>query len=210
MINKLAGFFKSRFANPTKVTKSAQVALFILFIFSSIWLSTKLIGEISYKQKVITQKRLVNTILKSNISAVEKIKQNYAVLKKTGPEPSKVLMAIPVEASFASLGNEYEAMASTTGARLSKVEQIGEAKKLSNEDAQDSLAQVWEYRYKIKAKGNYLSLQNLTKSIETQLRPTKIESVKISGLEPDLTIEYTLIGYYQPATIISPATEPIR
>lgn len=210
MFNKLMIQIKNFCSKLLNFLRPIHFAFIVIFIFSSIWLCSKLLIEISYNQKLLKQKMTANSLLKSNVEAIEKIKQNYALLKKSGPEPSNVLLALPTDTNFAGLGNEYEAMASFAGARLSKVEQIGEPEKFYNQKTESDGSEVMLYRYKIRAKGNYSSLQNLTKSIEIQMRPTKIESLRISGLEPELTIEYTLVTYFKPISTATPKIERVQ
>lgn len=208
------------------------VCTFMLVI--SFLLSKELIADIRFNQKVISKKNTANSTLKKNVDSLDDLKSNFDQLVKDGPQPGVVLSALPVGVDYAGLGSEYEAMAASSGARLSNIaldstiasttstsstpssttsssapaSSASLAPTTANAAAASDVLQT--FRFRVTATGSYASLQQLTKNMEQSLRPTRIESVAISGAEPNVTAEYVLTSYYQGAAVIKPAKETVQ
>jgi len=175
-------------------------------IVASFLLSKELLADIRFNQKVLGRKNDVNGILKNNVDALEELQKNYEILQKDGPSPSRVIQALPVDSDYAGIAGEYEAMATASGARLTSVAldaAEGEAPAASGTSPQ-------LVRFRITAIGSYDSLQKLTKNIETSLRPSRIQTINISGAEPAVTADFILETSFQPRTSVDVTTETIQ
>lgn len=192
------------------------VCTFVL-VFSFLF-SKELIADIKFNQKVITEKNKVNATLKSNVDSLDELKNNFESLNKEGPSPSKVLQALPTSTEYASLSDEYEAMAGASGARLSNIAlDTSQSTSSSTSSSSSSLAptvantdSLQKFRFRISVTGTYASLQQLTQSIQKSLRPTRIETVNISGSEPSVTADFVITTYFQPRALLELPEEVIQ
>lgn len=215
MANKTPVLLKKSTASTSGLIAVLMTVCTFVLVFSFL-ISKELIADIRFNQKVISKKNEVNSTLKKNVDSLDELKSNYESLKKDGPNPSKVLQALPLETDYSGLGDEYEAMAGAAGARLSNiaidttVSNTGSTGSTSLAPTVANTDAVQKFRFRISVTGTYESLQKLTQSIEKSLRPTKIESISISGTEPSITADFVITSYFQPRALLELPKETIQ
>ena len=188
---------------------AALMVVCTLVIVASFLLSKQLLGDIRFNSKVISRKNAVNQTLERNVDALAELGTNFDLILKEGPQPSKVLQALPLNVDYQALAGEYETMTSSVGARLISIslEADQTAESATTPAVTSSALQV---PFRVTAICSYDNLQKFIETIQKSQRPTKIQAVTISGAEPSVTADFTLLTYYQPAASVEPAKETIR
>ena len=202
---KLPRNFKSLSENSLM---AGLMVILTLTLVASFLISKQLLGDIRFNSRVATRKNVVKQAIDQNVNALPELKSNFDTLKQNGPQPSKVLSALPLDSDYPGLAAQYELMATSVGARLASISIVTAASGVPA--ASGSAAGLQTVNFKVTAIGSYASQQMLLAEIEKSLRPTKIQSVTFSGVEPTVTADFSLITYYQPAATVEPGKEVIR
>jgi Tfp pilus assembly protein PilO len=187
----------------TKVIVMASVATAVLVF--TIFACMALIDKIAYQNKVIDLRKEANAQLEANIENIEKLNASFIAFDST-PESaigtsdknSKIVLdALPSKYDFPALTTSMEYIVSGAGTALTAL--TGTDQETSAEQSSKSPKPI-EIPLEVGVSGNYESIQKLIKDLERSIRPFKVKSIKLSGEDTNMTMNVTLVTYYQPST----------
>lgn len=208
----------------TRVVSYVSVAAFILVF--SLFATKTLISQAGYQNRVIGAKRVAVNQLKKDISASSKLQVSYNAFINTpqnviggdpdgtGPQDGNnakiVLDALPDTYDFPGLTTSLDNLLnSQSGITINSISGTDEETTLGgNQPSSDPLPQP--IPFSISVTGDYSSIQSVINAFEHSIRPIQIQSIEISGNDPQITMTVTAQTYFQPAKSLSISKEEIK
>ncbi len=199
-------------ANTTMVILTS-VAAFI-FVFCAIATKT-LAGQAAYQNRVISGKKTAVAQLKTDISAVDSLKNSYAAFTGTtqnvlggnttgtGPQDGNnakiVLDALPSSYDFPALTTSLEKLMLTQNVQIQSITGTDdEVAQSSNTSSATPTAVPIPFSFGVQ--GDYPSVQGLIGTFEKSIRPIQVQAIDLTaGNNGVLTLSVTAQTYYQPA-----------
>lgn len=210
-------------ANSTMVYATAIAAF--LVVFSAV-ASKALVSQASYQNRVISAKKKALSTLKSDLSAVNSLKDSYQAFVQTprnvlsgnpegtGPQDGNnsklVLDALPSKYDFPALANSLEKLILGQGLQIQSISGTDDA--LSQADKQESPApEPVTMPFQIRVSGSYEATRNLLSVFERSIRPIQVQKVEISG-DKGGTVSTTITAqtFYQPEKSLKIRTEVVK
>jgi len=208
----------------TRIVIYVSVAAFIL-VFSLVATKT-LISQAAYQNRVIGAKRVAVDQLKSDITASSSLRTSYNAFLSlpqnaiggnpdgTGPQDGNnakiVLDALPSTYDFPGLTTSLDnLLSSQSGITIDGISGTDEEATLGiNQSSTNPTPQP--IPFSVSVTGDYSSLQGVINTFERSIRPIQIQTLNITGTEPDLTMTVTAQTYYQPAKSLNINMKVVR
>lgn len=209
-------------ANSTMVIATA-IAAFI-FVFSMV-ASKALFSQASYQNKVIDQKKKALATLKSDISAVDSLKESYRSFVETprnvlggnptgtgsldGDNAKIVLDALPSKYDFPALATSLENLISSQGLEIQAIS--GTDEEVQQRQSSESPSPV-PIPFQVRVSGSFESIKNLINAFERSIRPIQVKKVDMaSAAQGDsLTALIDAETFYQPEKSLKIKTEVVK
>jgi len=208
----------------TRIVVYVSVAAFIL-VFSLVATKT-LIGQATYQNRVIGAKRVAVNQLKSDIAASDSLKTSYNAFVGTaqnaiggnptgsGPQDGNnakiILNALPDAYDFPGLTTSLENMLTSQGGVTIDGISGTDQEATFGSNLSSSTPQPQPIPFSISVAGSYSSLQGVISTFERSIRPIQIQTLEVSGTDPNLTMTITAQTYYQPAKSLNITQKVVR
>jgi hypothetical protein len=208
----------------TRIVIYVSVAAFVM-VFSLVATKT-LISQATYQNRVIGAKRVAVNQLKTDITASSQLKSSYNAFVDTpqnviGGDPNGtgsqdgnnakiVLDALPSSYDFpgltTSLDNLLTAQSGITINSISGTDdEVAQVNNLSSSTPSPS-----PMPFTIAVTGNYASLQGVINTFERSIRPIQVQTLSLTGTEPNITMTVTAQTFYQPAKTFNITMEVVK
>jgi len=208
----------------TRTVIYVSVAAAIL-VFSVVATKT-LISQAGYQNRVISAKRAAVNQLKSDITATAQLKSAYTAFTNTpqnaiGGDPNGtgaqdgnnakiVLDALPSSYDFPGLATSLEdLLTAQNGVTIQSIsgtdDELAQGTDQSSSDPQPS-----PIPFSVSVSGNYSSMQGVINTFENSIRPIQVQTLELSGSEPNLTMTVSAQTYYQPAKSLNFTQKVVR
>jgi hypothetical protein len=195
-----------------KILIMTSVAAFLV-VFSLV-AAKILVGQIAYQNKVISQEKLAETQLQTDLNARSNLVNAYQAFTNTpqnilGGNPSGtggqdgtnskiVLDALPSTYDFPALATTMEALIKSQNLQIGSI--TGTDEELAEQNNQESASPkpvVMPFEFTVS--GSYQAIQNLINITEASIRPIQIQTVNMAGSQSNMTATISAQTYYQPA-----------
>ncbi len=214
MVSKIHLSAKHLQINKSQTTIVIAAALAAFMLVFAIVASKSLVDQITYNNRVITEKKKAVSQLRTNTQTAEKLMTAYKAFagttqnvlggnpQGTGPRDGDnakiVLNALPSKYDFPALTTSLE--------KLLVSQQLEIASITGNDDevAQGATPsspnpEAVDIPFEISATGTYAAIQSTVDVFGKSIRPFHIETVQLSGGQSSMTMSMTAKTYYQPA-----------
>lgn len=174
----------------------ATVVVVVIAIFAL----RGLYGKLTLNNELLSKKRAAQTQLTDNLEALDSLKDQYASL---GTKKKLILDALPTSPDFPAIVSMMENLSKNAAVALQSVTPS------ESESAEETTGPI-EYEFSATVSGGYESFKSFLKNVELSLRPLAITTMKINGTADLLTVEMTLVTYYQKEFDPSLKTVPLK
>lgn len=210
-------------ANSTMVYATAIAAF--LIVFSAV-ASKALVSQAMYQNRVIATKKKALSTLKSDLSAVNSLKDSYKSFVNTprnvlggnpagtgdqdGDNAKIVLDALPSKYDFPALATSLEKLINSQGLQIQAIG--GTDDELAQASNQESATpQPIPEPFQIRVTGSYDATRNLLTVFERSIRPVQIQKIEISGDKGgSVTTTIDAQTFYQPEKSLKIRTEVVK
>lgn len=210
-------------ANSTIVVATAVAAFIVIFAGVA---SKALFSQAAYQNKVIDTKKQALATLKSDLNAVDSLKESYQVFVDTpqnvlGGNPSGtgdqdgdnakiVLDALPSKYDFPALATSLEKLIISQGLTIQGItgtdEEVTQAENQTSTDPKPIAIP-----FQIRVSGSFESIKGLVAVFERSIRPIQVQRVEFSSSVQgamDATIDAQT--FYQPEKSLNIKTEVVK
>ncbi len=213
------------------VRKRQQIAKANRTMFSSVAIASVVVGfavvlilflaqKIIFTQSVIDAQNNTVSVLKDNIAAVDKLKDNVRVLNTNtslreaalnddDPAIQTVLDALPSDRNSTAMASSLQ-MKLLSGVKGVVIQSL---RVDSSDDTESSSGNgnAITFSFTISAsQGNYKGLEDVLSQIERSIRPFNILSMSVESQGKDLVLSATGEGYYEPAVTVGVHNKVMR
>jgi hypothetical protein len=206
-----------------KVLIVTGVAAFVV-VFSLV-ASQALFSQLMYQNKIISAKKQALSQLKDNRKAVGTLTDSYGTFvqsspniiggsafgvgPKDGDNAKLILDALPSKYDFPALATSIEKI--LVGQNAGIVNITGTDDEVAQGAAQSSdVPKPVAVPFEVATKGNYQTIQNVTKAFESSIRPIQLQKISLTGNNADLTLNATAQTFFQPEKTFSVKKESIK
>lgn len=202
---------------------ATSVATFVV-IFCAI-ASHALFSQMLYQNRIISAKKVAVKQLEKNEAAITDLAASYqnfvgsqpnvlggnpsGVGDKDGDNAKIVLDALPSKYDFPALATSLEKLLSAQNVTIESIAGTDDEVAQAGNNVSDN-PQVIAIPFEVAAKGDYLSIQKMTKTFELSIRPIQIQTLNVTGGQGDLTLNVTAQTYYQPEKQFNIGKKDIR
>lgn len=196
---------------------TSVIVVFSLFAFKA------LIGQYSYQNKVIKQKKATLKQVQANKKNAEQLVSSYKAFvaepinvlggdpKGTGPRdgdnPRIVLDALPSQYDFPGLASSLEKIISGSGL---KIDGIGGTEQVPGEETLTATPVPTEMVFPIAVQASYGDVQKLITTLESSIRPIYLTRLTIEGTEATMRLSAEAKTYYQPIKTFTETKEVVK
>lgn len=209
-------------ANATMVSVVAAASFVVIFCLVASFI---LVGQFAYQNKVISQKKTALSQLKTDIASVQSLVTSYASFvegnqtqnviggsptgtgDRDGDNAQIVLDALPSKYDFPALATSIEKIAKSNGVSIQSIS--GNDDELTQAGSNDFSAPI-AMPFQVTVAGDYQSIKNVINAFEHSIRPFKIQQLKFTGGESNMTLEIVAQSYYQPAKTLNIRSEVVK
>lgn len=211
-------------ANSTMVMATG-IAAFV-FVFSGV-ASKALFSQATYQNKVISQKKKALATLKSDINAVDSLKESYRAFVGTprnvlggnpqgagdqdGDNAKIVLDALPSKYDFPALTTSLEKLITAQGLEIQSIS--GTDDELQQQSNQSSTTpQPIAVPFQVRVSGPYAGIKGLLDVFERSIRPIQVQKIEIDSAAQGGTMVAIIDAqtFYQPEKSLNIKTEVVR
>ncbi|MEO6513201.1 MAG: type 4a pilus biogenesis protein PilO [Candidatus Saccharimonadales bacterium] len=209
-------------ANTTIVIVTAGACFVVVF---SLIASITLVGQFKYQNKVISAKREARDTVKKDIEAAKQLTSSYQAFTSTsqnvlGGDPNGtgsqdgdnakiILDALPAKYDFPAMATSLEKILSNQSVTIRSIAGTDDVLNTANASTSAS-PQAIAMPFKISVTGNYDSVHNVLKALESSIRPMDIQIVSLSGSQAEISMEVTAQTYYQPGKDLKISTKIVQ
>lgn len=199
----------------TVTVAAAGVAAFLL-VFSLVS-AKSFIGQISYQNKVISEKKRTLKIVNDNKTARDSIVKSYNAFvggsqnliggnngsfdDKDGDNAKIILDALPSKYDFPALASSLEKLALTNGLAINKIEGVDDEVIQATQQKSAAPKEV-PMIFTVEVLGSYEVLKKYLGEIEKSIRPMQIQKYTLESSDDGLTQTITGQTFYQPEKIL--------
>ena len=211
-------------ANSTMVMATG-IAAFV-FVFSGV-ASKALFSQATYQNKIIAQKKKALSTLKSDINAVDSLKESYRAFVDTprnvlggnpqgtgdqdGDNAKIVLDALPSKYDFPALTTSLEKLITAQGLEIQSIS--GTDDELQQQGNQSSATpQPIAVPFQVRVAGPYEGIKGLLNVFERSIRPIQIQKIEVDSAAQGGTMVAVIDAqtFYQPEKSLNIRTEVVR
>ncbi len=207
-------------ANSVMVVSTGIAAVMLVF---SLMATKALWTQASFKKKIIKEKQVAVTQLKANVEAVSSLDKAYQEFVKRptnaigggstgdgdrdGDNAKIILDALPSKYDFPALVSSFEKILSGNDYKVSSISGI-------DDEVAQSLAKVngepIEVPFQIAVSGPYGGVQGMIKTLESSIRPMKVDQITFSGSDADISASVVGKTYFLPEKSINIQMKEIK
>jgi hypothetical protein len=210
-------------ANSSLVIITGLAAFLTIF---SLVASKTMFSQLTYQNRVLKEKHLTVTRLRSNIAAANQLETSYQAFTKTttnviagdangngerdGNNAKIILDALPSNYDFPALATSLEKL--TTGVNGLTINSIAgtDDEVAQSANASSTNPQAIPIPFTVVVTGNYQSIQELIGKFEHSIRPFQIQTMTLSGDQSSLSLTITAQTFYQPAKSLNIGTKVVK
>jgi hypothetical protein len=209
--------------NATMVIVIAVMAFVTVF---SVISCRALLGQRSYKARVIKEQKIALNQLKLNNDAAAKLENSYkafvssqenvikGTISGTGPndgDNAKIILdALPSKYDFPAVATTLEKILTSQNFEIEEIagtdDEINQSIPLA---ANTKLAPI-EIPFSFSVTGSFDSAQVLMDTLQRSIRPIKVSSLSLKGSDSKLLIVVSATTFYQPEKAISITTKVVK
>lgn len=190
MANKTPKLHKS-LSNNTLVVTMMLIAVVMLVV--GFIVSRAIFKTISFNNRVISEKRQVESKLKTNVKNLGTIMGNYEVFEETGAGSDVVLKALPTEVDIPALLTRLEFMFNSSGVSFGGFSIEGAENVLAGGETELSSETPLEATVTISISGPYANIKQALSNIENEIAPYKVKTLGISGNDREASAQITFV-----------------
>src|SRR4051812_12625673 len=197
-------------ANSKIVIATAIAAFLVVF---SLVACKALLGQASYQNRVISEKKKALSQLQSDLNARNSLVSSYRAFvgtttnvlggnpkgsgDKDGDNAKIVLDALPSKYDFPALATSLEKILTNQNYKIESIVGSDDEVNQQANSASSTPAPV-DMPFQITVSTSYSSLQTLLSTLEKSIRPIQIQSMDLSGSDATMQISITAKTFYQP------------
>ncbi len=163
--------------------------------------------SLDFHRQVFSKKNAVESQLKSNEKAFDKLEKSFVVLEKSGPKSEEIFRVLPTSKDLANTTLSLESIAQRSGMQIKTVALDNNGAVQSEAEYAVANPEVTPMVLSLETQGTYSGLVQLLKNIDKSKRIYRIDGVDISGSTDSIRALITLTTYYKPAVDNSIETE---
>lgn len=204
---------------------ATAIAAFV-FVFAAV-ASKALFSQASYQNRVITQKKKALSTLKSDIQAVDSLKESYqsfvdtplnvlgANPKGTGPQDGDnakiVLDALPSKYDFPALTTSLEKLITEQGLEIQSISGTDDEIQQAANQTSTTPSPI-EVPFQVRVSGSYESIKNLISVFERSIRPIQVQNVEVNSAAQggNMVAIIDATTFYQPEKSLKIRTEVVK
>lgn len=212
-------------ANSTMVIATG-VAAFI-FVFSAV-ASKSLFSQASYQNKVIAQKKSALSTLKSDINAVDSLKESYKSFVGTprnvlggsptgggdqdGDNAKIVLDALPSKYDFPALTTSLEKLITGQGLLIQGISGTDDEVTQAAKQAGNAVPAPIAVPFQVRVSGSYDSIKGLLSVFERSIRPIQVTKVEVNSAAQGGNMSAIIDAqtFYQPEKSLKIRSEVVK
>lgn len=215
--HKLINSANKRIVIMTSLAASALV--FAIFAVSAI------LKQVSYNNKVISEKKTALKMLKSDKDKVDKLVESYSsfakepvniiggnptgIGPKDGDNPRIVLDSLPSQYDFPAYATSIEKLIQNQGGIT--ISALGGTDKVdSAASPAGSNVTATEMSMPVTVTAPYQKIKDLVKTMESSIRPLYIDNMRLSGSDGSMSLSMSLKTFYQPEKKFDVTTKVIK
>lgn len=207
-------------ANTVMVVSIAAAAALLVF---SLFAARALASQASYNRKVITEKEKAVSQLKSNIASLEQLNIAYQEFvqrptniidglssgngDRDGDNAKIVLDSLPSKYDFPGLVSGLDRLFSNGEYKIST---LGGTDDELTQQAVAPNSPVVEIPIQLAATSSYAGSQTFLKTVESSIRPIKVELLTLSGNDSDISTSISAKTYFLPEKTINIQTKEVK
>jgi len=223
---KTASFTKRALISKASSTMVYATAIAAFLVVFSAVASKALVSQALYQNRVVSAKKKALSTLKSDLSAVNNLKDSYKSFVDTpvnvlggnpegtgdqdGDNAKIVLDALPSKYDFPALATSLEKLITSQGLQIQAIS--GTDDELAQEENQESATpQPIPMAFQVRVTGSYDATKNLLSVFERSIRPIQVQKVEVSG-DKGGTVTATIDAqtFYQPEKSLKIRTEVVK
>lgn len=198
-------------ANSTTIIAAGLATFIVVF---SLVASRSLFNQMTYQNRVITEKKKTLNQLKENLEARDDLVKAYEVFEggsqniiggnaaggasdKDGSNSKIVLDALPSKYDFPALTASLEKFASKHSVEIESI--VGTDDEVAQSGQQSSSSpEPIPIDFQVSVRGGYPQIQSFIKTFELSIRPMQVSSVEISAGSGAVSATIKAQTFYQP------------
>jgi hypothetical protein len=210
-------------ANSSLVVIAGLAAFLTVF---SLVASKTLFSQLTYQNRVLTEKHATVARLRSNLTAANELEVSYKAFVSTttnviggdskgngerdGNNAKIILDALPSNYDFPALTTSLEKLITgVNGVKVSGITGTDDEVAQSANDTSEA-PQATAMPFTIAVTGSYPAIQELIGRFEHSIRPFQIQSMTLSGNQSNLTLTLIAQTFYQPAKSLNIGTKVVK
>lgn len=208
----------------SRMVMATAIAAFLV-VFSAV-AAKALISQASYQNRVISAKKKALSTLKSDISAVDALKNSYQAFTSTpqnviGGNPSGtgsqdgdnakiILDALPSSYDFPALATSLQQLIQSQGLQIEGISGTDEAVSQAA-NASSTTPQPIAIPFEVRVTGSFQGVRGLLNAFERTIRPIQVQKLEIDGAKNGtMTATIDAQTFYQPAKSLNIKTEVVK
>ncbi len=211
-------------ANTSIVAATAAAGFIVVF---SLVASVALVSQLRYQSHVISAKKLAVSQLKTDISATKSLVTSYNTFvgspqnliggsadpTSNGPQDGDnakiVLDALPSSYDFPALATSLDKILTSQNVKILSITGTDDELAQSNNSSSSKPVPV-PMPFQFSVSGDYASIQNVTKVLESSIRPIQVQTLEVTGDQGNLTLNISAQTFYQPAKNLKINTKVVK
>jgi len=210
--------------NKNNATVVLVVAITSFVTVFSLVASRALLSQRAYQSRVISQKKIAVKQLKDNNKAARDLASSYKTFvspaenkiggsstgtgDKDGDNAKIVLDALPSKYDFPAVATSLEKLIASKNIKIVGIDGVDDEIKQST--TKDLKPTPVEMIFQINVNANYNTIQSLSETFESSIRPIQISQMEFTGSDDKLIVAIDGKTYYQPEKIVKITTKVIK
>lgn len=195
---------------------TVMVTLAACSLISALVLSFALVKQLSYRTRVVSEKKRAASALKQNSQAVSSLVTSFEAFDSasesligTKDKNSKIVLdALPSKYDFPALAASLEKILSDGGYSIESLSGIdNESSALQTRETKPKPV---EMAFSLSIKGPYDKVIQVVSDLERSIRPIVIDNLDMSGTSTDTKLSLQARTYYQPGKNLETTTKDIK
>jgi len=204
---KISAMTKRQLIKKSNSTIVVAIAITAVIVAFSLVTLNFLWGLSQHNSRVISKKAEASKILEENTESIEKLQQNFNVFEAGDVKSAAVLDALPSKYDFPALATSMESLVQRSGLTLDAF--TGDDNEENALQSETQPAPV-EIEFTLQVSGSYEDVKKLIDNMEKTIRPMKIVSIEMKGVDAEMKVSIKTITYYQPATSLEVETSTVE
>lgn len=201
----------------SRTLSSNQFIVVMVMVAVVVWVLGLLVSRavfktISFNNRLIEKKQLIDRTLGSNIKTVDSLKAAYQELETLGPVPKTITQALPDTADLPAVVSRLESLINASGLEFSTFAlRAASSSSLQGQNVPRGTSSVatvpQELTYSVGAEGSFPNIIKMLRNLENEITPTRLSEVKINGTQQQASATLDITGFYQAPMTTNPTRE---